>query len=141
MGSRFQITCAAEYNSLSILRDYLDQACDRYDYITPEMRYDLKLAVDEACTNIIEYGYAGMDPGTIILAFEIDPACISLTLTDFGQPFEPSEPEPPDIEEQFKQGTTSGFGLYFIYQTMDEIDYTTSEAGNTLSFIKRLKPA
>jgi anti-sigma regulatory factor (Ser/Thr protein kinase) len=64
---------------------------------------------------------------------------VALSLTDFGRPFEPSEPEAPDVVAQLAQGTASGFGLYFIYQAMDEIDYETSEAGNVLTFVKRLE--
>jgi anti-sigma regulatory factor (Ser/Thr protein kinase) len=32
---------------------------------------------------------------------------------------------------------TGGLGLYFIYQSMDEVDYETNEDGNTLILIKR----
>lgn len=138
MGARFQICCAAEPNSLPIMRGYIDATCDRFPHISAQACYDLKLAVDEACTNVIQYGYAGMNPGTLILAFEIEPTCVSLTITDFGRPFEPSEPEAPDIQTQYELGSAHGFGLFFIYQAMDEIDYETSEAGNVLSFLKRL---
>jgi anti-sigma regulatory factor (Ser/Thr protein kinase) len=33
----------------------------------------------------------------------------------------------------------SGFGLFFIYSTMDVVDYKTREEGNTLILTKRLK--
>ena len=137
-----QITCAAELQSLALFRQFIDRTCAAYPEIPtlndPQVRYDLKLAVEEACTNIIQHGYAGMNPGSIILALEISPRQVDITLTDFGHPFEPSERAAPSPEDLLTGEATGGFGLFFIYQSMDEVDYETSEAGNSLYFVKRL---
>jgi len=137
-----KITCAAELQSLAVFRQFIDQACDAHPEIPAladqQVRYDLKLAVEEACTNIITHGYAGMNPGSIILALEISPRQVDITITDFGHPFEPVERQAPSADELLEGTATGGFGLFFIYQTMDEIDYAASEAGNNLYFIKRL---
>jgi anti-sigma regulatory factor (Ser/Thr protein kinase) len=61
-----------------------------------------------------------------------------VTLTDFGHPFEPCEPAAPDVEASLRDGLSQGFGLYFIYQTMDDIKYKAAEDGNHLRFVKRL---
>jgi anti-sigma regulatory factor (Ser/Thr protein kinase) len=63
---------------------------------------------------------------------------VRVTLTDFGHPFEPCEPAAPDVEASLKDGLSHGFGLYLIYQTMDQIEYETAEDGNHLRFVKRL---
>jgi serine/threonine-protein kinase RsbW len=94
--------------------------------------------VDEACTNIVTHGYAGMNPGSIMLALEFEPHQVVVTVTDFGHPFEPCEPPAPDLKAEPGDGMTSGFGLFFIYQTMDEIRYRTAEDGNHLTFIRLL---
>lgn len=86
MSQRFQITRAAELESLQIFRDFITECCDRYD-IPNDTVLELKLAVDEACTNIIEHGYNGMDPGSIILSFRIQPDRILVQITDFGHVF------------------------------------------------------
>ena len=52
---------------------------------------ELKLAVDEACSNIITHGYRGMDPGSLILVFWIEVDRILVQITDFGHAFEPVE--------------------------------------------------
>ena len=101
--------------------------------------YDLKLAVDEACTNIIIHGYSGMNPGSIILSIEIDPINIVLTITDFGHPFEPSEAAIPDVQAGLDDRPMGGFGLFFIYQSMDLVEYETNEDGNCLSLTKRIQ--
>lgn len=138
MRNRHQITRSAELKSLSIFRDFIDKACQQQQRVDEQICYDLKLAVDEACTNIITHGYAGMNPGSIILSLSMAPDKVVVTITDFGHPFEPSEASAPDVEAGLEDRPMGGFGLFFIYQTMDEINYETTADGNHLTFIKQL---
>lgn len=124
--------------SLPVFREFIEQACRHDKKIHDAACYDLKLAVDEAITNIITHGYAGMNPGSIILSLEIDPDKIIVNITDFGHAFEPSEAEAPDVDAGLEDRSTGGFGLFFIHQTMDEINYEITEGGNRLTFIKQL---
>jgi len=101
--------------------------------------YDLKLAVDEACTNIIIHGYSGMNPGSIILSVETDPKNVILTFTDFGHPFEPSEAAIPDVQAVLDGRPMGGFGLFLIYQCMDLVEYETNEDGNCLRLTKHIQ--
>lgn len=133
----YQITKAAKLDSLSHLRQFIQLAANEHPGIDQETVYDLQLALDEAATNVITHGYAGMDPGSMILLLEIDLKRIRMTLTDFGHPFEPSSAPAPDLEAALEDRPMGGFGLYFIYQTMDEVDYVTTSDSNTLTLIKR----
>jgi len=137
---KYQITCAAELESLAAFRRLIDRACQQ-QRISQSVCYDLKLAVDEACANIITYGYAGMSPGSVTLELTFDPQKALVTLTDFGYPFEPYEPPTPDPAADLDDLPPGAFGLFFIYRTMDEIDYETAEDGNHLRFVKWLHPS
>lgn len=132
------MTRAAELGVLTEFRELIDRACTDQPNVDQQARYDLKLAVVEACQNVITHGYAGMNPGSIMLELAFDHEQVLVTLTDFGHPFEPYEPEAPDVEASLEDGLSHGFGLYLIYQTMDQIGYETGEDGNRLTFIKRL---
>jgi anti-sigma regulatory factor (Ser/Thr protein kinase) len=138
MSQRFQITRAAEVESLQVFRGFITDCCAKYD-LPNDTVLELKLAVDEACTNIITHGYKDMDPGSIILSFRIEPGRILVQITDFGHCFEPVETPKPDVEAALGDDELGGLGLYLIYQTMDNIDYTSSEDGNTLTFTKYIK--
>ncbi len=138
MSQRFQITRAAELESLQTFRDFITECCARYE-VPNDTVLELKLAVDEACTNIITHGYKGMDPGSIILSFRIEPERILIQITDFGHCFEPVAGQRPDVEAALEDQELGGLGLYLIYQTMDNIDYTSSDDGNTLTFTKFYK--
>jgi serine/threonine-protein kinase RsbW len=138
MSQRFQITRAAELESLQVFRGFITECCARYK-LPDDIVLDLKLAVDEACTNIITHGYKGMDPGSIILSFRIQPDRILVQITDFGHVFEPVQAPKPDVEAALEDQELGGLGLFLIYQTMDNIDYQSSEDGNTLTFTKFFK--
>jgi serine/threonine-protein kinase RsbW len=102
------------------------------------MLYDIQLAVDEACTNIISHGYAGMDPGSIILDLDIGLDRIVVTLTDFGHSFEPSNTPMPDVNAPIEERELGGFGLFFIQQSMDDMSYQVTEDGNKMILTKYL---
>lgn len=138
MLERFQITRAAELESLSVFREFISDCCAKFK-VPDDAVFDLKLAVDEACTNVIEHGYKGMDPGSIILSFRIESDRVLVQITDFGHVFEPASAPKPDLEASLMERPIGGLGLYLIYQTMDNIDYESSEDGNTLTFTKLIK--
>jgi anti-sigma regulatory factor (Ser/Thr protein kinase) len=132
-----QVTLSAELESLPLFRKAIDQICDQEPAIDEQTRYDLKLAADEACTNIILYGYSGMNPGSIIMTCEIDPQEARLTITDFGHPFEPVDVDLPD-PKAVSHGGQDELGLFFIHQSSDRIEYESSPAGNNLVLVKFL---
>lgn len=135
-----QIACAAQLESLPVIRNFIDSVCSSEPGIDEQFIYDIKLAVDEACTNIITHGYAGMDPGSIIVFLERDARQVKITITDFGHSFEPNEAPMPDVEAGLEDQPTGGFGLYFIYQSMDQVDYEADYCGNRLILVKKLEP-
>ena len=138
MAQRFQMTLAAEVESLSVFRKFISDCCASSN-VPDGAVFDLKLAVDEACTNIIEHGYKWMDPGSIILSFRIGSDRVFVQITDFGHIFEPADAPKPDVEAALVDRPLGGLGLFLIYQTMDNIDYQAYDDGNTLTFTKYIK--
>ena len=139
MASTHRITRAAYLESLKDFREFIKQHCAGIPRMTDEFLYDIQLAVDEACTNIISHGYAGLDPGSIILDLEIDPDKIMISLTDFGHSFEPSSTPIPDVNAPLEERELGGFGLFLIQQSMDEMNYQVTEDGNKMILTKYLR--
>ncbi len=131
------LTRAAELDALGAFRAFIAQHCERLG-IAPEVSFELQLACDEAATNVIKHGYAGMNPGSIMLELRPQSKKITMILSDFGHPFEPVETDAPDVDAMMQDAPTTGFGLYFIYSTMDEIKYHSDEQGNHLVLVKNL---
>jgi serine/threonine-protein kinase RsbW len=138
MTSSHRITRAAYLESLSHFREFIQERCAGVPGVTDEILYDVQLAVDEACTNIISHGYAGLAPGSIILDLEIHPNKIVVTLTDFGDSFEPGSAPVPDVNAPIEERELGGFGLFFIQQSVDDMNYQVTEDGNKMVLIKYL---
>ncbi len=137
MFNKQQISLVAELESLPVFRDFIKSVCNEQSGIDSQTCYDLQLAVDEACTNIMEHGYAGINPGLITLTIEADSNQIVINITDFGHPIEPRSIPKPDVQASLDDRPLGGLGLFFIYQSMDVVHYEVSEAGNCLKLVKR----
>ncbi len=138
MGEIHRITRAAYLESLGDFRLFLQEQCAGLPGMDAEALYDLQLAVDEACTNVITHGYAGMDPGSIIVELGLQPGIVRVSITDFGHSFEPANTPAPDPNATVEEREEGGFGLFFIRQSVDQMDYRVTEDGNTMVLTKYL---
>jgi sigma-B regulation protein RsbU (phosphoserine phosphatase) len=94
-----------------------------------------KLAVDEACTNVLRHAYGGDVTRRLRLSFHLSSKELAVELHDFGLGFDPQSLPPLDTE-RLRPG---GLGVHLIKSVMDEISYVHSETeGNTLRLTKRL---
>ncbi len=138
MAQTYRMTRAAYLQSLSDFRGFIREHCAALPGMRPDVLYDIQLAVDEACANIITHGYADMDPGSIILDLDVDADKVTVSLTDFGHSFEPDDAPVPDVNAPLEERKPGGFGLFFIRQSMDRMDYRVTEDGNTMILTKYL---
>ncbi len=85
----------------------------------------LQIAVDEAVTNIIEHGYAGVGSGrgTITIALSADQKCFRIVIEDDGRSFDPQNLPEVDVKKHAAAGHTGGLGIFLIRRVMDEIQY------------------
>ena len=90
-----EIVCEARRESLAELLAFVDRACARAA-LDPNTAFDVRLATEEAVTNVIEHGYAGMTPGSITLRIRRDARQIVITVEDEAPYFDPSTIRPPD---------------------------------------------
>jgi serine/threonine-protein kinase RsbW len=138
MTSTHRLTRAAYPESVRDFREFIRERCVNVPGVNNEILYALQLAVDEACTNIITHGYEGLNPGSIILDLELDPAKVTISLTDFGHSFEPSNAPVPDIHAPLEERELGGYGLFLIRQSMDEMEYQVTEDGNKMILTRYL---
>ena len=104
---------------------------------------DIELAVVEACANVIKHAYrkAPKNTARIDLSVTYDWGALTLTITDWGEPFvPPASPLPaPDVAGMVKDKKWGGMGLFFIQQLMDEVAWDIRPGvWNRLKMVKRL---
>jgi serine/threonine-protein kinase RsbW len=99
----------------------------------------LKIAVYEACLNVVEHGY-NFEPGsTIGIEVLCDKGRFAVTISDKGEPFDFYGVKDYNVQEAFDQKKQGGFGLYIIKRSVDEIKYESNpKEGNRLTLVKKL---
>ena len=74
--------------------------------------YAVELAVDEACTNIIEHAYQGESRGEIECTCDSNDTCLTVVLRDHGKPFDPSTVRLPDLDANIDDRVVGGLGVF-----------------------------
>jgi serine/threonine-protein kinase RsbW len=109
--------------------------------IDPHEIDNIELAVDEACTNVIEHGYTPNDrKKELTVRLEIDSSKIVLTVIDHAEPFNMLLYEPRDVNQLRDEGKDGGLGIRLIKRIMDDIDYRILDGQNELVMTKYFTP-
>ena len=102
--------------------------------------YAVQLAVDEACTNIIEHAYQGEEVGDIVCMCDVEKDGLKVVLLDHAAPFDPQEVSEPELNLPLDEVKARGLGLFLMHKMMDDVKFETSpEGGNRLTMVKRRK--
>ena len=103
-----------------------------------EQIQDIRLAVDEACTNIIKHAYQYDDSKEFEINIESRDNQLWISILDNGQPFDPSSYKKPDIEDQIRKKKRGGVGVYLIQKLMDKVEYHSSGGKNEIRMLKEV---
>jgi len=100
--------------------------------------YAVQLAVDEACTNIIEHGYGDEGRGEIVCSCDSTDEGITIMIKDWGQRFDPHGIPEPAYDIRAHELRPRGAGVFLMNKLMDEVAFEfDSVEGNTLTMKKR----
>lgn len=114
---------------------------------TEEEVAKIEMAVDEACSNVLEHAYAPnkqwrwqhREP-ELRMAIRIQDGQLVIEINDHGQRFDFSNYRPTDLEASLREMRPGGYGIVIMRNFMDEVQYSSSdETGNTLRLVKYLK--
>jgi len=96
----------------------------------------LELAVNEAASNIMKHAYHSRADQWIHLEAEAFSGQVTVRLYHQGESFDPSTVAPPALDGSQE----SGFGLYLIAQSVDDVRYARDERGrNCIALVKARK--
>lgn len=97
---------------------------------------ELKIAVDEACANVIKHAYGGSATGTIDVDVIVKPDRFTVRIRDEGVSFDERAYQEPDIFEFARRKKTGGFGVSIMKKLMDRVEYRTRGNSNECCLIK-----
>lgn len=127
------------FESLVDIRKFIFQAASEAGFDEKDI-YAVELAVDEACSNIIEHAYGGEDKGDIECTCNDLDESLEIVIRDEGRPFDPTAVTPPDFSVALSELKPRGAGLFLIQNIMDDVNFRFSKThGNELRMLKHKK--
>jgi len=105
--------------------------------IAADFLNDVKLAVTEACTNVIKHAYKYNPQKTFDLSLQVSQKLMMVKLTYEDKGFDPAKIPSPD----FSKVQEGGFGVFIIRKVMDDVVYSTHSGSVVLRMVKILDSA
>ena len=114
--------------------------------VTRELGFDsgltskIRLAVEEAVVNVMEYAYPAGQSGNIHIRATASSRRLVIVITDSGIPFNPTEISAADTTLSAEERPIGGLGILLVRQLMDSINYERTDGKNILTLSKTIKP-
>lgn len=128
----------SQVDNLEIIRNFISGVASKVGF-NAEDANKIELAVDEACTNVIEHAYENDDSNDIDIAIQLDYQKLSIVVTDRGRSFKFNKVEMPNMDTYLAELRVGGLGIYLMRTLMDEVDYQSKPNGsNEVRMVKYL---
>jgi serine/threonine-protein kinase RsbW len=123
------LVVASSYDELANIREFISEQAIEFGF-SNEITQKIVLAVDEACTNLIKYGYFQDHNKTIKIFIENDENAFIIKIMDTSESFNPKDRPDTDVKTYIRQMLKGGLGIQIIKLVIDEIDYIPANIDN-----------
>lgn len=138
-GGRLEFSLANDLRGISSAAARIDAFCAAQG-LSPGIRFDVTLAVDELVTNTIGYGYDDGGEHSIDLVLRVEGDTLTVEIADDGRAFDPLQAVEPDLGASFEDRARGGLGIYLVRKTMDSVTYRRQDGRNVVTLTKRTAP-
>jgi serine/threonine-protein kinase RsbW len=122
---------------LSEVRDFVADHAKKVGLSEKEIS-EIRLAVDEAYTNIIKHAYKNQPSKPVTIQLGFNNAQLWISIIDEGESFKPEEYKAPDILKRIKNKQRGGMGVFLIQKLMDQVQYNRKGQMNEIKMVKNL---
>jgi len=134
----FQIKVLNKRDNIPEIARFIDETLKSFGMADGNI-YDMNIAVEEACTNIIQYGYLPDEEGAIeVLCKLLEDHKVAVLIKDNGKPFDQTQSVQPDTTSSLEDRKPGGLGRFFMSELVDEIYYECKEGYEIITMIKHL---
>lgn len=117
---------------------FMKSVTERMD-IGKSLGRQLRLAVEEAVVNVIDYAYPSGTEGDITVKVMFDGHTLRVQIIDAGVSFDPTAKEAADTTLSVEDRQIGGLGILLVRELMDSVNYERTDGTNVLTLIKNLK--
>lgn len=135
----YQLTVKSKTSELGHIRDFIQKIADE-NQLDSKAVSALILAVDEASTNIVKHAYHYSADNDIKVELVLEAGVCTVTLTDFGESFNPDTIPNPNMNDYLKERRVGGLGLFLMRTLLDKVEYFSDRTGgNKLVMVKNFR--
>jgi anti-sigma regulatory factor (Ser/Thr protein kinase) len=129
---RLMLSIPSNPQYLCILRAFCRSLLEALDFQRTETDKVI-LAIHEACTNVIEHGYAGDMTQRIDVTVLVTVEDIIIEIRDYGKKQDVDAIKPRALHDVRPRG----LGTHFMRSIMDDVAYNSTDAGTLVRMTKR----
>lgn len=122
---------------LPALAAMLEQLGDEWE-LNPGLVMSLNLVLEEALTNVIFYAFDDNGQHQIDVDITVKGQLLTITISDQGKPFDPTQRDNPDITLNVDDRQIGGLGIFLIRKIMDQVKYRRVQDKNVLILEKTI---
>lgn len=98
----------------------------------------LRLALEEAVVNVMEYAYPAGTKGDVSIRVTSDGERLRFVISDRGISFDPTEASKADTTLSAEERPVGGLGILLVRELMDYINYERTDGKNVLTLTKTI---
>ncbi|GIU79358.1 MAG: hypothetical protein KatS3mg005_2596 [Bryobacteraceae bacterium] len=137
----FCLQVPSSTENLALIREFVSAIGEQAGFSENETM-KLALAVDEACTNVIEHAYQNEASHEVTVRVTVDDEEVAFEVIDRGRGFDPTQEPALPVEELIRRRRSGGLGLRLIRTIMDDVQYRIVPGQmNELRMVKKRRPA
>lgn len=132
----YSISVQASTKHLAEVRNFVAKHASDFGFKKQDVA-DIRLAVDEAYTNIIKHAYKNDAHKSVDIELGYNSSEFWISLLDTGDAFDPTNYSKPDVRKKIKEKKRGGVGVYLIKKLMDHVEYHTEGSVNEIRMTKK----
>ena len=134
---RRRLVAPAQHDQLAGLASFAAAAAAEVGFDDLQINR-IELAVDEACSNIIDHAYSGQRGEIAIEISGERNHSLIIVIIDQGKPFDPGSVQEYAPSASLDEAKVGGLGLHLMRQTMDQVcfEFGVPGVGNRLTMQK-----
>lgn len=134
------LTLSNDVKEVATLSTFIKDVTARLG-IDKSLAAKLRLALEEAVVNVMEYAYPAGSHGTVNIRVTSDGRQLKFIITDNGISFDPTEASKADTTLSAEERPVGGLGILLVRKLMDTINYERIGKQNVLTMKKELAAA
>ena len=131
------LTIKNDVHEVKRFSEFMKSAIEKLNVDTSLAR-QLRLAVEEAVVNVIDYAYPIDSEGDIIINMMYDGNTLRFQIIDTGVAFDPTAKQRTDTTLSAEDRQIGGLGILLVRELMDSINYERIDGKNILTLIKNI---